>query len=177
MAEQASATGQEARRHLIDPSAWISGLAFATGILLAGPDRMMAALRAADLALGLIAASYGAFLLSVLVIQRHMRKSMLASTFGSPQQLTTGGIFRYSRNPIYVAFMLPLASIAALSPVASLAAAFLYVILMNRFVIAKEEQELASIFGQAYADYRVVTPRWLSLRHAWQSAAPVTSAS
>lgn len=159
--EQESNNNSEARPHWIDPSAWISGLVFAAGILLAGGEAIGHTIAARGAGLYLIPATYSGFLLSVLAIQRHMRKSMLASTFGTPQQLTTGGIFKYSRNPIYVAFLAPLAALASVSPAASLTAIALYIALMNRFVISKEERELSAVFGTAYKEYMARTPRWL----------------
>jgi protein-S-isoprenylcysteine O-methyltransferase Ste14 len=151
----------QARPHWIDPSAWISGVAFAAGVLLAGGEAIGHAIANGSAAFYLVPAAYAAFLVSVLIIQRHMRKSMLASTFGTPQRLTTGGIFKYSRNPIYVAFLVPLAALAAISAWASAASIVLYILLMNRLVISKEERELSAVFGAAYLDYMARTPRWL----------------
>jgi protein-S-isoprenylcysteine O-methyltransferase Ste14 len=149
------------RTHWIDPSAWISGGAFAAGVVMADPGKIIEEILVRGLGLYLIPGSYAVFLLAVLLIQRHMRKSMLASTFGRPQLLTTSGVFKYSRNPIYVAFFLPLASLAAISLAASLAAIGLYVLAMNIFVIRKEERDLSLAFRGAFLDYMAKTPRWL----------------
>jgi protein-S-isoprenylcysteine O-methyltransferase Ste14 len=151
----------ETRSHWIDPSAWISGAAFAIGVVLADPGQIVNEILTRGPGLYAIPAAYAAFLLAVLFIQRHMRKSMLASTFGEPQHLTTGGIFKYSRNPIYVAFLMPLAALATISLAASMAAIGLYVLLMNLFVIQKEERELTAAFRGEFTTYMAKTPRWL----------------
>ncbi len=101
-------TGRAGR---IDLSAWISGLSYGFGLFMAG-DALASAVANGSSLIWLLPATYALFLLSVLLIQRHMRLSFLASTFGKPQALVISGMFRYSRNPIYVAFLLPLASLA-----------------------------------------------------------------
>ena len=52
-----------------------------------------------------------------------MRLSLLANSFGSPDALVTSGPFRVSRNPIYVAFLAPIASLALFSAAVALAVA------------------------------------------------------
>jgi protein-S-isoprenylcysteine O-methyltransferase Ste14 len=143
------------RASLVDLSAWISGLSYAAGLALAGPAAIVGGKL---LALALV---YAVFLLMVLAIQRHMRLSLAAHTFGSPRQLTTSGIFKFSRNPIYVAFFLPLASLAILSLPAAIAAIGIYVLAMNLTVIRKEERDLAEAFGDAFAAYVAEVPRWV----------------
>jgi protein-S-isoprenylcysteine O-methyltransferase Ste14 len=141
----------------IDLSAWISGASFALGVFLIGPQNFVEA----PLQLVLVIAAYSVFLFTVLMIQRHMRLKTLSTTFGTPQSLTTSGIFRFSRNPIYVAFLLPLASLALFAlPAAAIAAAF-YVIAMNATVIPKEERDLTRIFGKSFTDYATKTRRWI----------------
>jgi protein-S-isoprenylcysteine O-methyltransferase Ste14 len=149
------------RAHWIDPSAWISGFAFAAGVMMSDPGKIIEEILMRGPGLYIIPAAYGIFLLAALLIQRHMRKSMLASTLGQPQQLTTSGIFRFSRNPIYVSFLLPLASLASISLAASLAAIGIYVAAMNFFVIRKEEREMSATFGGKFTSYAEETPRWL----------------
>ena len=145
----------------IDLSAWISGLSFGSGLWLAASPNLAAQLIGAGPGLYVILAAFGAFLAAVLVIQRHMRLSVTASSFGSPQRLTTNGIFRCSRNPIYVAFFVPLAAISYFSLSAAIAAIAIYIFAMNLTVISKEERELASVFGADYTAYKAVTPRWM----------------
>jgi protein-S-isoprenylcysteine O-methyltransferase Ste14 len=141
----------------IDLSAWSSGASFVLGAGLAGPQNMIAApLRAM-----MVGFAYAAFLATTLVIQRHMRQKASATTFGTPQSLTTTGIFELSRNPIYVAFLFPLASLALFSVLASAAAIAFYVLAMNATVIPREEQDLKRIFGKAFLDYAAKTRRWI----------------
>jgi protein-S-isoprenylcysteine O-methyltransferase Ste14 len=149
------------RASVIDLSAWLSGLSYATGLAFIGRARLESEIVNAGSALLLLPLAYIAFLVSVLMIQRHMRLSLLANTFGSPQRLVTSGIFQYSRNPIYVAFFLPLASLAVLSLSSAISAIAIYILAMNLTVIRREERELLNAFGSDFADYLTKAPRWL----------------
>jgi protein-S-isoprenylcysteine O-methyltransferase Ste14 len=149
------------RASFIDLSAWISGLSYAAGLALVGPERILTTLLTGGYSLLALPAAYAVFLMSVLIIQRHMRLSLLANTFGSPQRLVTSGIFQYSRNPIYVAFFIPLASLTVLSPAAAIASISLYVLAMNLTIIRKEERELLSAFGDEFSNYLTKVPRWI----------------
>ncbi|MGE0053883.1 MAG: isoprenylcysteine carboxylmethyltransferase family protein [Hyphomicrobium sp.] len=145
----------------IDLSAWISGASFAIGMMLASSPQMARSILTGGPGLYVPVAAFLLFLGCVLAIQRHMRLSLLANTFGEPRRLVTSGIFRYSRNPIYVAFFLPLASIAVFSVSAAIAAAAIYILAMNLTVIRKEERDLMAAFGEDYAHYLSCVPRWL----------------
>ena len=153
--------GFQDRVAFADVSAWISGFSFAAGLGLAGSARIDEAIAAGLPVFPILAVAFAGFLACVLMIQRHMRLSLVANTFGSPQRLVTSGIFRYSRNPIYVAFFLPLASLAVISLAAAIAACAIYVLTMDLTVIRKEERELLEAFGSEFADYLTEVPRWV----------------
>lgn len=82
-----------------------------------------------------------------------------------PQQsssLVIRGIYRYSRNPMYVGFLLLLMAWAFyLMSVAALALLPLFVLYMNRFQIAPEERHLLQKFGTEYQAYLTQVRRWL----------------
>ena len=76
--------------------------------------------------------------------------------------LVTGGIYRFTRNPMYLGVLLVLAGWAIwLSNAAPLALLPLFVLYINRFQIGPEERILSSKFGTAYDDYRQRVRRWL----------------
>lgn len=145
----------------IDLSSWVSWACFMLGFELALGPELIADFKSGGTGLRLVVLSVLVFFVLVLLIQRHMRLSLLANTFGRPQQVVTTGIFRYSRNPIYLSFLIPLASLGYFSVGAALAAIVLYIVLMTRVVIANEERGLEAVFGQDYVSYRATTPRWL----------------
>lgn len=76
--------------------------------------------------------------------------------------LVTSGVFRYTRNPMYLALLLVLASWGLfLANAFALLLALAFVPYMNRFQIGPEERTLQRVFGQAFADYRQRVRRWL----------------
>jgi protein-S-isoprenylcysteine O-methyltransferase Ste14 len=76
--------------------------------------------------------------------------------------LVTTGVYRFTRNPIYLATLLVLLAWAGLlwNPVSACVSAA-YVLYMNRFQIRPEERMLRSLFGQDYAEYARRVRRWL----------------
>jgi protein-S-isoprenylcysteine O-methyltransferase Ste14 len=76
--------------------------------------------------------------------------------------LVIRGIYRYSRNPMYVGFLLLLAALACyLMNVAAFALLPLFVWYINRFQIAPEERFLLQKFGADYQTYCDTVRRWL----------------
>ncbi len=81
---------------------------------------------------------------------------------GKTVALVTGGIYRWSRNPMYLGFALWLVSWGFFlqSPIALLLIP-VFVGYMNRFQIQAEERVLQKQFGQAYANYCTRVDRWV----------------
>lgn len=76
--------------------------------------------------------------------------------------LVTNGVYRFTRNPMYVGLLLALSGWAAfLSSPSALVYLVAFVLYMNRFQIEPEERVLASRFGADYAAYRTRVRRWL----------------
>jgi Phospholipid methyltransferase len=113
------------------------------------------------LGLYVLMACYIIFLVCVAWLQKSMRLSPIAKTFGKARTLTTDGMYKYTRNPIYLVSTLPLASFAYFSPSVAFLSITLYVTLMNLTVIRKEERELQQAFGADYTAYRKAVPRWI----------------
>jgi len=80
-----------------------------------------------------------------------------------PGKLVTEGIFRYSRHPMYLGFVLILLGIAAtlgsLSPF--LAPILMFLVSEIKF-IPLEEKNLQEQFGEEYGRYKAKVGRWLS---------------
>jgi protein-S-isoprenylcysteine O-methyltransferase Ste14 len=80
----------------------------------------------------------------------------------SASQLVAHGIYRYSRNPMYLALLLALLAWGVLLANAlALAVIPGFVVAMNRLQIEPEERALAAIFGQDFEGYRRRVRRWL----------------
>ena len=76
--------------------------------------------------------------------------------------LVTSGIYRFTRNPMYVGLTLVVIGWAAfLCSAWALAGPVAFVLYIGRFQIVPEERALAARFGAAYADYMARVRRWL----------------
>jgi protein-S-isoprenylcysteine O-methyltransferase Ste14 len=76
--------------------------------------------------------------------------------------LVTSGVYRYTRNPMYVGFGLALLAVVVyLGSIASSLVLPLYVVYMNRFQIRPEERMLLEKFGEPFATYLRNGRRWL----------------
>jgi protein-S-isoprenylcysteine O-methyltransferase Ste14 len=76
--------------------------------------------------------------------------------------IVRAGPYRFSRNPIYLAFSLFQLGIAMwVNSVWLLATLVAAVALMHYFVIRREEEYLERRFGAQYLDYKASVRRWL----------------
>ncbi len=81
---------------------------------------------------------------------------------GNPTiRLVTDGVYAWTRNPLYTGGGLVIAGLAFLraSP-GILAAAGVFLVLANLFVVFYEEPRTARRFGEPYEAYRRTVPRW-----------------
>ena len=84
-----------------------------------------------------------------------------------PKNLVVRGLYRYTRNPMYVGVVTAILGWALLFgslPIAIYglsAAAFFHL-----FVVLHEEPHLRRVFGASYEEYCLQVSRWLPIRHA-----------
>ncbi|MFC7158821.1 methyltransferase family protein [Pseudidiomarina halophila] len=75
--------------------------------------------------------------------------------------IVTGGIYRWTRNPMYLGFLLILIALALrMANLAVVPWLIVYVLYMNRFQIEPEERMLRAKFGKAYEAYLKRVRRW-----------------
>ena len=76
--------------------------------------------------------------------------------------LVTSGVYRFTRNPMYVGLTFVLLAWAVfLSSAWSLLGPLVFILYMTRFQIVPEERVLSGIFGAAYSEYQAKVRRWL----------------
>jgi protein-S-isoprenylcysteine O-methyltransferase Ste14 len=76
--------------------------------------------------------------------------------------LVTGGVYRFTRNPMYVGMLLFLLAWSAyLDCLLAFAGPVLFVLYMNRFQIGPEERVLREKFGAPFEAYMGEVRRWL----------------
>jgi protein-S-isoprenylcysteine O-methyltransferase Ste14 len=103
---------------------------------------------------------------SLLLFAYSVQRFRAAGTLVPARKPTTAivrtGPYRFSRNPIYLAFSLLQLGIAVWVSswwlVATLAAA---IAIIHYVVVPREEQYLEARFGAAYRDYKASVRRWL----------------
>jgi protein-S-isoprenylcysteine O-methyltransferase Ste14 len=126
-------------------------------------------LPATSLPRGVTYAAAAVFLLAGLVFSiRGMRSFRRAGTTVNPirienaSHLVTDGIYRISRNPMYVGVTLDLCGWAFfLGCLWTLIGPAIFVAYTTRFQIIPEERVLATKFGDSYRDYCRRVRRWL----------------
>ena len=82
--------------------------------------------------------------------------------FKKVNKLVTSGIYKYSRNPMYLGLLMIVisSSIFYLNIYSILTPLFFY-LWINRFQIKREEIFLTEKFGKEYLSYKKTTRRWI----------------
>jgi len=103
-----------------------------------------------------------ALALAGVIAFRKQRTTVNPLTPGASSSLVCGGVYRYSRNPMYLGFLLALAGWAAyLANAGSLVLLPAFVAYMTRYQIEPEERALLARFGPGFAAYMSRVRRWL----------------
>jgi protein-S-isoprenylcysteine O-methyltransferase Ste14 len=97
--------------------------------------------------------------LTALTFKKH---KTTVRPFEKSTALVTGGVFKISRNPMYLGMSLILLGAGALLGSASpFAVVPVFIALLDRIFIIKEEQKLENTFGDQYRQYRNRVRRWI----------------
>lgn len=103
----------------------------------------------------------GLVLLIAARVQFHRSQSEIM-TFASPRNLVTDGAYRFSRNPMYLGFLLlVLAAAFYVNTWCALAAPLVFFLAAHFWYIPFEEQAAADTFGAPYEAYARKVRRWL----------------
>ena len=125
------------------------------------PDSRVSWMQQPWLALLLLAVGIGVALAGVLAFRRQ-RTSVNPLHGDGVATLVGQGVYRWTRNPMYLGFVLWLLSLAFwLGHAAVLAVPLLVVVWLTRWQIVPEERLLAQRFGQGYHDYCARVRRWI----------------
>ena len=112
-------------------------------------------------AIGLAAAGFITSITGVMTFWR-ARTTVNPTRPESSSSLVISGVYKVTRNPMYLGLLLILTGWAIHLANAT---AFLllpaFVLYINRFQILPEERALASLFGQDFASYKLRVRRWL----------------
>ena len=108
------------------------------------------------------------FLIGVLILINPIFKFIKSKTtidpikFKKVNKLITSGIYKYSRNPMYLGLLMIVISTSILYlNILSITTPFLFYFWINRFQIKREEIFLTEKFGKEYLSYKTKTRRWI----------------
>ena len=104
--------------------------------------------------------------LAVLIFAvRLFRKDKTTVNPLSPEQATklvTDGIFKYSRNPMYLGMALILCSISVFfNLIGGIILVALFCFYITKFQIIPEERAMSNLFSQDFDKYKEATRRWI----------------
>ncbi len=109
---------------------------------------------------------FGLILAGLWLALAGVAKFMQAGTpiipFERPTALVTGGLYRHTRNPMYLGMVLLLLGIAVvLGSLSALLPIPAFIWIITRQFIEGEERFLTEIFGDDYLSYKARVRRWL----------------
>ena len=104
----------------------------------------------------------GGLLLDGMAAGLFRRRGTAVEPWKPSTVLINEGPYRFSRNPIYVGFAITYAGLAiAMDSSVALLLLFPCLVVVDRFVIQREERYLFAKFGADYEAYRQKVRRWL----------------
>lgn len=113
-------------------------------------------------AAAILAIAGGVFVIWGLIAFHLARTTVNPMKPEATSSLVRSGVYRFSRNPMYVGLLFVLVGWAVyLACTWSLIGPVAFVLYMNRLQIAPEERALSALFGAGYADYASKVRRWL----------------
>jgi protein-S-isoprenylcysteine O-methyltransferase Ste14 len=133
---------------------WLASLWVAPVDVSPAAARVAVAVATASVGLGIGVAGMVSFV--------RARTTMNPTKPSATSSLVTGGIFRFTRNPMYLSLVLYLLAWAVyLSSWLGFLFLPVFVLYINQFQIKPEERALSSLFGAEYASYKATVRRWL----------------
>ena len=120
------------------------------------------ALSARLIAAGVVLCLAGYFGIAGTIAFRRAKTTVNPLKPENSSSLVTSGVYRLTRNPMYLSFALILVAwMVYLSSIALIAGPLLFALYITRFQIQPEECILQDIFGDAFTAYMLRTRRWL----------------
>jgi len=111
--------------------------------------------------LGLVPLVVGA-ILNLIADRDFKRAGTTVKPYEKSTTLVTSGVFRISRNPMYLGMVLILFGIAVLMGTLSpYTIVILFAVLMDQVFIKVEERMLEEVFGETWQEYKMKVRRWI----------------
>ena len=113
------------------------------------------------IALAIFLAGLG-FAVSGVVSFRRRETTVNPTRPSTASSLVANGVYRFSRNPMYLGLLLALAALGVYltNPLVLVFGVAAFVLYMNKYQIEPEEKALLQLFGEAFVGYKKNTRRW-----------------
>ena len=109
--------------------------------------------------LGIIICILG-ILIMIFALKEFYANQESPAPFISTKKIITTGIFRFSRNPMYLSFFISTLGVSiTLFSIGILVGSIIGIILIHKLIVIFEEKKLVSIEG--YKNYKNTTRRWI----------------
>ncbi|MPZ61411.1 MAG: isoprenylcysteine carboxyl methyltransferase [Propionibacteriales bacterium] len=116
----------------------------------------------------------GLAVLAGVAVLAHSFVRFVVEGFGTPvpvaptRRLVVGGLYRYVRNPMYVAVLAAIGGqVLVLGQLQLLVYGAVVAVVVAAFVHGYEEPALRRRFGEEYAEYRRAVPAWRPRSRPW----------
>jgi protein-S-isoprenylcysteine O-methyltransferase Ste14 len=111
--------------------------------------------------IGLVPLLFGV-IINLLADKAFRYNKTTVKPFQPSAALITTGVFRMSRNPMYLGFVCILVGIAILTRcLSAFVVPIVFTVLIDRVFICTEEKMLQEQFGKEWQDYKTKTRRWI----------------
>ena len=111
--------------------------------------------------IGLLVVALGAGL-SCFAAALFQARGTTRNPYGEPAALVAQAPYTWTRNPMYLGLATALMGLAIFfSSIAMLLAPVVFIAVIDRMVIPREEETLERLFGNDYADYKNRVRRWI----------------
>ena len=99
-------------------------------------------------------------LIMIFALKEFYANQESPAPFISTKKIITTGIFRFSRNPMYLSFFISTLGVSiTLFSIGILVGSIIGIILIHKLIVIFEEKKLVSIEG--YKNYKITTRRWI----------------
>ena len=101
-------------------------------------------------------------ILSAIILFKKYQTTITPLNPSNATKLITDGIYKHSRNPMYLGLLLVLFGISIiLNPIGGLSLIPLFILYLNLFQIIPEENAMVDLFKDEFLEYKENVRRWI----------------
>lgn len=101
-------------------------------------------------------------LITIIVRKGFEKINIEIHTFKKPRKLVTNGLFKFSRNPIYLGFTISLIGVwVLLGTILPIIGILIFIVVTNNYYIPYEGKIMEKVFGNEYKEYKSKVRRWI----------------